>query len=211
MKKFVIGFSVLLCFALFVIGCATVSGGGGGSNYFPASDGNSWRHLDNNEGTQYVTVEGNKVITTRGDSVSAMDVTTKIFKSTTVSTSGGYSYSESYYVVNDSGVYYYGSSSGTTTEGQPFFEFPLVLGNSWTVTQGGGYTFIASVEGQEDVTVPAGTYSDCFKVVFRPYVGSVLQPGYINFWLADGVGQVKYEISIGGAAGLVQLTWTNLP
>jgi hypothetical protein len=71
----------------------------------------------------------------------------------------------------------------STNEGYSWFAFPLSIGNKWTF----GQSTEASVIGQENVIVPAGTYS-CFKAIANsPLSSSVTLEG----WLAKNVGLVK--------------------
>jgi hypothetical protein len=99
------------------------------------------------------------------------------------------SYYDDYYQVTDSGVYYYGNSFSSIDQGRVILDFPLSVGKSWTVYSTGEESRTASVIGDEDVTVPAGTFS-CYKVSYISWRGTA-EVSSADIWYGDGVGIVK--------------------
>jgi hypothetical protein len=88
-------------------------------------------------------------------------------------------------LVNDSGVYCYGSINSPTTEGSQILPLPLAVGNKWQRDR----DFYCEAIAAEDVTVPAGT----FKAIKVVLTNSTSDEVYYEWW-ADGVGRVKmYE------------------
>ncbi|MFH1479247.1 MAG: hypothetical protein ABIG92_05695 [Candidatus Omnitrophota bacterium] len=79
--------------------------------------------------------------------------------------------------------------SGETRETHKDFNLPLEVGMKWDQL-GEGCTdnmYCYYVEKKVDVIVPAGTFKDCFKIVYRTC------PDDEGWWYASGVGVVKYE------------------
>jgi len=69
--------------------------------------------------------------------------------------------------------------------------YPLKVGDKWPYTGSSGSLgrednmYAYHVEGVEDVTVPAGTFKDCFKIVFRTV------PDHTIEWFHPDIGIVK--------------------
>jgi len=93
-----------------------------------------------------------------------------------------------------------------------FVPYPLDVGTMWTVS---GKTKVffwgtitssteAIVEAREDVTTPAGTYRDCFKIR-QDYITSPLKIELTTYmWLAPDVGLIKEVDSQGKVFELVE-------
>ena len=64
------------------------------------------------------------------------------------------------------------------------------------------------IEGIEDVTVPAGTFTHCLRIKGTLALNGGTQATELTIWLAKGVGEVK-EISIDKQNGVIVNTWTN--
>jgi hypothetical protein len=72
----------------------------------------------------------------------------------------------------------------------PEHVFPLKVGSRWGDSESlerEDKMYFNYVEKVEDITVPAGTFKDCFKVVFRTL------PDDTTEWFCLGVGIVKIE------------------
>ena len=65
-----------------------------------------------------------------------------------------------------------------------------------------------TIEGIEDVTVPAGIFNDCLKIKGVIAVNGSTQTQEITVWLAEGLGQVK-TMSIEKENGSIVETWIN--
>ncbi len=128
---------------------------------------------------------------------------------------------ESYYQVKPDGIFLLANirdylSSGPRPESTHFepplqvIKLPVVFGKGWKVGpmkfQGVTVNPEAIVEGNEDVTVPAGTFKNCLKVktftndvrgTFQGIGGVVMQVAggklLTTSWYAPGVGLVKQE------------------
>src|SRR6185295_12351708 len=77
----------------------------------------------------------------------------------------------------------------TLAESQTFLKLPLREGDE-TKFSIGNARFSMKVEGFESVTVPAGTFKNCYKLS-QTSEGS---PQVKTFWLASGVGIVKIHL-----------------
>ncbi|MFC1571291.1 hypothetical protein ACFL31_01915 [Candidatus Margulisiibacteriota bacterium] len=184
---------VLLVVVMVAAGCSTVqqSSSGGGASYFPHADGYTWRYAHTDGSTSTSTFEGTTLVGT---------ATPQVFKSALTSVSGSTSTMEAYYRIDDTGVYQYPSLA--TTEMFTLLSFPFDVGDSWKyidlailvadpdgTTSTLTYVATASVLAEEDVTVPAGTFS-CYQVKYFATVGSYeADPFYI--WYSENVGVVK--------------------
>jgi hypothetical protein len=183
MLKKMIGLGLLLG-VVFMVGCATVSSGGsGGSNYFPSTNGYSWNYetfytsSSSWSVTSYVSTSEFTF-----DGTTTVDSTTvQIFRSTYIS-QYGVSTSETLFLVNDQGAFMYGPLQSPTTEAVTFLQFPLSVGAQWMA-----YDATVEVVAKETVTVPAGTFNDCYKIDMVPN-----DPTYTSYlWFGPNVGIVK--------------------
>lgn len=64
------------------------------------------------------------------------------------------------------------------------------------------------IEGIEDVTVPAGIFSNCLRIKGIMIVNGSTETNEMTTWLAKGVGEVK-SISISKQNGVTVNTWTD--
>jgi hypothetical protein len=181
MKRF--SFILFSMFAIiFLAGCSVLeqTSGGGGESYFPHSNGYTWTYSSNDGGWQILTFEGTALVGS---------TTVQKYKGYARFASGHTSTSESYFRIDSTGVYSYGSPSYLLTTPQTMFAFPMEVGKTWEAGVSGSYTIRASVQAKENVTVPAGTF-DCYKVKFVNYNGTVETYSY-NIWLGNNAGMVK--------------------
>lgn len=168
-----------LSITMFVISC-------GGEDeveesYYPLRIGNEWNY----EVTMTVDIAGTPYIYA-GESqdrvigTTQLTVGTGVFQFATVLTLNGYSGYDTFYIhETDTAVYLYEDVDDTLPD--KFLEFPLAVGNAWTVNA----TQSAHVLGSVDVSVPAGDYGDCWEIAY------VEGSDTIFVYLAYGIGEVK--------------------
>jgi hypothetical protein len=66
--------------------------------------------------------------------------------------------------------------------------------NNGTLQDAGTITYTVTVKAIEDVTVPAGTFSNCYKIeIVTTNNSSLLSNETNNIWIADGIGVVKED------------------
>lgn len=201
MNKRIIGLGIIVFCVLVIglIGCSTTTSTSttttttvittttttvpGGQQYFPHTDGNAWNYQRTSSNTTEtrtarVSFTGTAVV----NSVKANSVTAQLLRTEYLNSSGApTSTSETLVSVTSAGVFSYGNSTDPTTEASTMYAFPLTIGSTWS-----GIYATFEVLAIENVTVPAGTYSNCFKV--RQYNSST---SYSDTWLAENVGIVK--------------------
>lgn len=161
-----------------VTGCETLQtvDATGGREYFPNTDGYIWNYRSTQTGTTEIgLVKYSFNGTTTVGGLTVQKYKGEAFLGTLANTS------ESLMRVTDTDVKTYGSTTSPTTEATNYFIFPLKIGNKWLISG----TNEATVVAQENVSVPAGTYINCFKIRY-PYGSS-----YTDMWLAKNVGIVK--------------------
>ncbi len=158
----------------------------GGKTYYPLTVGNIWKYS-----MQTVTIDSVRTDTTTSQTTTSITGTDKLADDreafVVTSTTGSGSYTS--YMLED-GDYILAFDSKTDSMPDTVLAQPLEDGKSWTVnsfpTIG---KFTASVTGQEDVTVEAGDYSDCWIVKYS-YDNN---PSIVEnkSWFAKNVGTVK--------------------
>ncbi len=190
--------------------------------YFPDQVGNEWVYKGTmieggmvqikNEDTRFTNVS--KVTGT--EILEGVEVT--VFNDTNPGNQGP---SDSYYRRDIAGIRYYGSKPGTTLERQlvPYqiVRFPLEVSSSFEQFHRTGVDFgmdvdrdgeketadimaTVSIQGQETVIVPAGTYPEAIrleaKMIMKVHLsesGETIQgTDTMTAWFARGVGLVKY-------------------
>ena len=190
--------------------------------YFPDQVGNEWVYRGRMiEGGMVQIVEKNvhftNVSKVMGEK-SIDGVKVAVFHDTNPGNQGP---SDSYYRRDAAGIRYYGSKPGTTLERQlvPYqiIRFPLELPSSFEqfnrkslalgmdIDRDGesekvDIVAISSAQGQETVTVPAGTYPEAIRLeakmtmqVHLSESGKTLQgTDTMTVWFARGVGLLKY-------------------
>lgn len=202
MKRIVIVMVIAVSFVgMILLGCG--QGGGsssdeGGVEYYPHTSGHSWQYSTVPIlGTYITTFEGTKIVG---------DVETQMLKTTSVLTAGGSIYHEMYYKITDAAVTSYGSDT-PTTETATYLSFPLKVGKSWIYNVTNGDDAIVTVLAKETVTVPAGTFSNCFKI-------SSTRESWGNTqtweWFAPNVGYIKNcTVTSGVITATLELTSKN--
>lgn len=93
-------------------------------------------------------------------------------------------------------VQFYDYSTGQLVELPHRLEFPLEPGKTWTYTTQDGRTAIAVVDYPDGVTVPYGTFSQCYRVGFTEQ-----GVGEWTVVLAPGLGVIEEWGEISGVCG----------
>ncbi|MBS1113033.1 MAG: ompB-2 [Nitrospirae bacterium] len=70
------------------------------------------------------------------------------------------------------------------------------------------FSYEFTIDGIEDVTVPAGTFSECLKITGIMTVNGTSQTTEQSIWLSKGVGQIK-TISVDKVNGSIVEKWTE--
>ncbi|MEO0091274.1 MAG: hypothetical protein ABIK61_00985 [candidate division WOR-3 bacterium] len=186
--------------ALIIIGCGLF----GGEDYFPVKVGNIWNY------TGYTTY-GN-------DTLYMVQMKNEITEKTTINNNDAYrqmSYITTYAYMPvpdtfyDTTIHYFvETKDAVLSYGSPFgqpdtaLKLPLKKDKTWTQIYTSGDTVTFKVLIQEDVTVPAKTYKNAWKIEQR-WSGSTT-PTY--FWYADGVGMIKTYSETGTSKTWFELT-----
>jgi len=190
--------------------------------YFPDQVGNEWVYRGRMiEGGMVQIVEKDTQFTNVSnvigeETVDGVKVT--VFHDTNPGNQGP---SDSYYLRDVAGIRYYGSKPGTTLERQlvPYqiVRFPLEIPSSFEQFHRKGLELgididrdgesekvdivaVSSAQGQETVTVPAGTYSNAIRLeakmtmqVHLSESGRIIRgTDTMTVWFARGVGLLKY-------------------
>jgi hypothetical protein len=182
-----------------IIGC----GGDDAENFFPLTVGNVWNYdllytmmgVDTTEVTGTSTTEITQETTLDNNVAVFEQVTTMVWDDTTVmmnSVDTTYIQETEDYIL----IYY----DLTDTEPDTSLALPIEAGNTWTVYADTTDTLTAEVIGQDDVTVPAGTYNDCWDITYTS-LGQTQDD-----WFAPDVGVVRQHMYTGVAPFLNEFT-----
>jgi Ca2+-binding EF-hand superfamily protein len=94
-------------------------------------------------------------------------------------------------IQNTEGVYFAPQQDDTVGPRHILLKYPLLIGTGWDIVTTPEQTVKGKVVGIEQVTVPAGTYSRCFKVQLTSAKNGQPEKAYAIRWVAQGVGLVK--------------------
>ncbi|MEO0206810.1 MAG: hypothetical protein ABIL22_09090 [candidate division WOR-3 bacterium] len=171
---------VLVPVVLFLISC-----GGGEKDYWPIAVGNVWNYQTiatiTTPDTTMTDSSTMKIEVTRE---TTLDNNTAVFEIV----SSGEDYADtSYWQKTDNYFFWYDNKA--ETEPDTILTLPIEEGDSWTVHKDSSYTETIRITGKESVTVPAGTYDDCWKAMDIYTYGTMAETSYI--WLAPDVGWIK--------------------
>lgn len=174
----------------FLIGC-----GGGEKDYWPLAVGNIWDYQVSTTVTMPDTTitftDTMKIEVTRettlDNNTAVFEVITEMTVDTIVTTD------TAYYQETDEYVFAYDEKS--TTNPDTLLVLPIEEGKSWTVHKDSLETITMEVVGKETVTVPAGTYEDCWKGRQIQTDGTDAETMYV--WLAPDVGWIKQTFTEG--------------
>lgn len=183
MKKLLLIIPVLI-----IVGCGLF----GGEDYFPLSVNNEWRY----EGYQY-TADSLKLAMeskiTGQDQIKSKDVFVFVNKTTNYrfypAIDTTVAIDTIYFMESKDTIWRYEDKNDSTP--MILTILPFELNKTWRVIDSiSADTTVYTVTAQEDVSVPAGTYKNCWKLKIND--GTTAR----HFWFADGVGIIK-------------LSWTN--
>lgn len=190
-KMMIASIIIVLTLVMGIMGCGQVQKISSVTN-FPHADGSSWQYKNT---ITYGTAEGIYIETHYFNGIatlesglkvqnysSSQEVVKNLLFNTAQTVKALALSSAGYYLVNDSGVYYYYSVA--TSEAQLVVPLPLEVGQTWQDWQRDPVSSYEAVV-REEITVPAGTFN-AIKVISK---GLVDWEYYA--WYADGVGLVK--------------------
>lgn len=201
--KRLLALTALFCTALILVNCDLF---GGSEDYYPMATGSTWDY----EGsiTQTTTaaavdtihtstgrneIAGKATLTSGEEVARFVNIETTHCRqpeTTWVFTDTSYARQEGDYIL--------AYESLDDTEPDTALALPLELNKTWQIHVAGDTVTTGTVVAQEDVTVPAGTYKDCWKVEVTTVDGSDGIPK-MHYWYADGIGRVKWLMESTGA------------
>lgn len=182
MKKLLL----LIPLVFFIIGCA---GEGAGTAFWPFAVGNIWEYI----ATQTMTTPDTTIVWGTGTqeqeitAETTLDNGTEVFEQVTITTlivqfdtifaDTSLMVDTSFIQETENYILMYESKDDTAPDTMAVL--PLESGKSWNMDSG-----TATVVGQESVTVPAGTFSDCWKIAF-------VDADTMWVYVAENVGPIK--------------------
>jgi hypothetical protein len=157
------------------------------SDYFPNADGNWWEYQYSDSLTMRLELSGVETI----DNTEVQKLIWNYEGDTDTD----------YVLRNESEIILY-----TTPQSWSAFtlaKLPLEEGNSWQafriIVLGDTTTITAHVEEKLSISVPAGEFSDCYRIYYENQ--TLEQP--IKIYFAPDVGPVKFEYATGGEEVLI--------
>lgn len=208
-------------------------GPGDVGNYAPLTQGSSWSYQGTDTTTGQPPIPYSNTATISGTK-SVGGVVTTVLSETNPLNEG--TPEESYYTKDSRGLTFHGNNDSTdavTPQLVPHLtlRFPLEAGSTFEQINKKGLNLgqdldgdgtnekadlvsIVTVKGFENVTVPAGTFSNCAKVETRATVTVMAssngaretEKATQTMWFAPGVGQVKLVVQIGNQIRTEELT-----
>ncbi len=187
MRRAFWAFVALAAFAA-LLGCSKEEGGGGEEvehDYFPLALGNSWTFS-----VYSVDTAGAETTYTQTQTIDHVTTYDSLDWFVMLTPTSDTTYDSAYYRKDDYFVYVTYFLEGIPLELMVSPVDPEV-GATWSCSDTAAFFVVEAsgeVECQEDVTVPAGTFS-CFRELL--VVESSVYGATIRTWLADGVGPVR--------------------
>lgn len=171
---------VFVPLALLIIGC-----GGGEKNYFPLTEGNTWNYRIVTKMTiGDSTISDTGSVKTEITVKTALNNGTEVFEQVMTS---DMSSDTSYVQETDDYILSYDDKADTAPD--TLISLPLEEGKTWTISKDLSYTQTAKAIGKESVTVPAGTYDDCWKIADIYSDSAFSETSFV--YLAPDVGLIK--------------------
>ncbi len=174
---------VFVPIALLIIGC-----GGGEKNYYPLTEGNTWNYRTiTNVTMPDTTISDTGSVKTEITVKTTLNNGTEVYEQImTMDGTADTSY------VQDTDDYILSYEDKADTEPDTMVALPLEEGKTWTVLKDSAYTETGKAIGKESVTVPAGTYDDCWKIAYIYADSAFSETSFV--YLAPDIGMVKvYE------------------
>ena len=182
------------------------------SEYFPLGQGDTWTYREEDNDLTVKTISG----TERINGVDAAKI---------IDEDGDY-----YLWTNSNGLVWYKEYDADDIPGCGWEQIvfnPPIIASSAVVSVGSAYasaatlsasdctggsanvsiSYVFSIEGIENVTVPAGIFNNCLRIKGILTVNGSTETNEMTIWLAKGVGEVK-SISIDKQNGVPVDTWT---
>ena len=162
-------------------------------NYFPLTTGNTWTYdmvyrmmlVDTTEYTGTSTTEITRETTLNNNVEVFEQVTTMIWDDTTTMPN---SVDTTYIQATDEYIFIYDDLADIAPDTS--LALPIEQGNTWTVYADTTDTLTAEVIEQVDITVPAGTYANCWDIQYTS-LGQTQ-----DNWFALDVGIVRHFMHI---------------
>lgn len=197
--------SILILFFTFPLACADPE-----TDYFPLVEGSFWLYQDrieiqdaDGEFEVQNKYSGDKVKVRRIDQLRTLKVlSTEIrgdFKIVKMQEEGFQGIKTFYYVIKDgSNIYHFDNEKdleqAITEDELPIYSltyiFPIQEGSKWGDPESlnrKDKMYFFYVEKLEDITVPIGTFKDCFKIIYHTLSDETIQ------WFCPYVGIVRME------------------
>ncbi len=148
-----------------------------GIDVFPMNPGNRWVYTNDSGGGETLTV--NRTLNVSGIIFSEMVTGTK---------------RPFYFLNTKDAIYRFDILPGNPLENEPavptlLLKFPIRVGDTWTSPWGDNPMSFTVLQKQK-FTVPAGSFSETYKIGYRPLSNPIYQ-GY--YWLAPGVGMLAIQ------------------
>ncbi len=188
--------TVLFSAALILVNCDLF---GTTKDYYPMATGTTWNYVGSVTSTAtdadpdtISTSAGGSEVTGKAELASGEEVARFVNTDTTylrmpdttwVLVDTGY--------VRQDGDYVLSYESLDDTEADTVLALPMELNKTWQVRASGDTSITGTIVAQEDVTVPAGTYTNCWKVEIATTIGTDASDK-MHYWYADGIGRVKW-------------------
>ncbi len=180
MKKLI----VLLPFVFFLVSC-----GGGEKDYWPLNTGNVWEYkMVTTVTAPDTTITMTDTMKTEVTNKTTLNNNTEVYEVITTSRTFA---DTSYQQKTDDYIFSYENKADT--EPDTIIALPLEENKSWNIHKDSSYTETMKVLGKESVTVPAGTYDDCWKGLDIYTDGVRTETSYV--WIAPDVGWVKMTMT----------------
>ena len=168
----------LSAIGLFSLSCDGDNGGDGGAFSYPHPDGGRWTYDTDITTTAYEYAFQYQINGTYNHPTAGTVQRVDCYEYDPGTQHWDY-YETYYLLVTDNEVRYY---QGVTDYHEIMLKLPPSVGQEWNY-HSDDTDYTAKVIAQEDVSVPAGSFNDCYKVEYS-HQGSVL----LNIWYAGGVG-----------------------
>ncbi|MEO0072358.1 MAG: hypothetical protein ABIK10_02800 [candidate division WOR-3 bacterium] len=190
--------------ALVIVGCGIF----GGEDYYPLKVGNQWKYegymarviSDTVQDTLYTMTFEHTIARKFRDTIRNIDVYMRA-NVNTIHYLPPYYTDSTVTTVDSTQIYQLGDT--LFFDNTPALVYPLEVNKTW-------HDSTYKVLAKEDLTVPAGTYRNCWKIQYVPAGGD----DTTYYWYKDGVGLIKVDSKMNIFGYPFRLMWhliqTNL-